>query len=805
MIFSTDSQLSFAALSAEPGSAGTARGLDSLRREEIAERTETARRIIREQGVTCLVGSDSGGGDRTWELDLMPMLISAEEWQMLERGVAQRASLLNLLLRDLYGPQTSLRNGWLPAALVYANPLYSRGCHGIAVHGGNHLPFYAVDMARSPEGRWSVISDRTQTPSGLGFALENRDILTRVLPDVMRTLQPRSLAGVLPLLREALVALSPQNRENPTIVVLTPGPRNESYFEHTYLARMLGFALVEGGDLTVRDRRVFIKTLEGLRSVDVILRRVHDAFCDPLEFRADSLLGVPGLLEAVRAGQVAVGNALGCGLAEAPAFLPFLPGLCHQFLGEGLLLPSVATWWCGQAEPLKHALAHAEALAFRPAFSLQIEPKISAYPPLSVIPPRFQESPHEWIAQEEAVLSSTRIFSGQTPFVLRVFVIGIGSNFHVIPGGLSLLSSRRRQASAFISLATPTKDVWVAPEASPVYEPEPATPPSPTSWLEQAPIDIPSRIADNLFWLGRYTERLENLLRITRCVMGHVSTLSGPASLQRLAVLHELMERLELTPSEIYPGNPPEVLAEILHEIISAPDRKDGVPEIVAHIHQSAFAVRDILSADTWRLFNRMRSDADFEATNRPNLLAASAVLDTLVLDLAAFSGMEMENMTRGHGWIFLDIGRRLERSMNLLALLSATLGSASDVLLYEPLLEICDCVITYRRRHFAEMRLHCILELLLLDGNNPRSLAFQFSALENASRSLPEAPNPDGVANIRSMITSLTPYLRSLGFEIMHPRESVSEKLQAMHELLQEASEMLSQVYFSHTVPRVK
>jgi len=339
MIQSTDSQLSFAQISngfpftsglrAESDSEAALRSLESLGREEIAERAETARRIIREQGVTCHVIGEWGGEDRPWELDILPMVLPAKEWQILETGIVQRARLLNALLKDLYGSQTSLRNGWLPSPLVYANPQFLRNCHGIEIHGGNHLPFYAVDLAHSPEGHWSVIADRAQTPSGLGFSLENRAILSRVLPEVMQSVQPRSLVGVLPLLREALVALSPQSWENPTIVVLTPGQRNESYFEHTYLARMLGFTLVEGEDLTVRDHRVYIKTLEGLRSVDVILRRVSDAFCDPLELRGDSLLGVPGLLEAVRAGNVSVGNALGCGLAETPALNPFLPCACN--------------------------------------------------------------------------------------------------------------------------------------------------------------------------------------------------------------------------------------------------------------------------------------------------------------------------------------------------------------------------------------------------------------------------------------------------------------------------------------------
>ena len=251
-----------------------------------------------------------------------------------EEPIIQRARLINAVLHDLYGFQRSLRNGWIPAPLVYANPHFLRGCHAVRAPGGNYVPFYAVDLARSPDGQWWVLADRTQAPTGIGFALENRMLISRVIPEAVQAIQPRTVGGMLPLMREALISLAQGRRENPTMVVLTPGPRNEAYFEHTYLARMPGITLVEGGDLTVRDRHVFIKTLDGLRQVDVILRRVNDGYCDPLEFRGDSLLGVPGLLDVVRAGNVALGNGLGCGLIDGPAFMAFFPNLCRQSSGR---------------------------------------------------------------------------------------------------------------------------------------------------------------------------------------------------------------------------------------------------------------------------------------------------------------------------------------------------------------------------------------------------------------------------------------------------------------------------------------
>ncbi|MEI6785474.1 MAG: circularly permuted type 2 ATP-grasp protein, partial [Verrucomicrobiota bacterium] len=306
--------------------------LEALGRDELAVRVENSRRILREHGVSCFASDSSGEHEVRWELDCTPFVISAAEWRELAAGLVQRARLLNLVLGDLFGVQRLVRDGFVPAPLIHANPGYLRACQAVRVPGGNYLQVYAADVARGPEGSWCVLADRTQAPAGFGFVLENRSVLSRVLSEVLQAIRPRSLSEILPLSREALRRLAPPGTDNPAIALLTPGPRNESYFEHAYLARLLGFTLVEGGDLTVRDRRVFLKTLDGLRPVDVILRRVSDAFCDPLALRGESLLGVAGLVEAARAGQVSVANALGSGLVEGPAFLPFLSGLATHLL-----------------------------------------------------------------------------------------------------------------------------------------------------------------------------------------------------------------------------------------------------------------------------------------------------------------------------------------------------------------------------------------------------------------------------------------------------------------------------------------
>ncbi len=328
--------------------------LEQLGPEELDRRTTRAEDRIRENGITYNVYSDPLGANRPWQIDLVPFLIEAAEWRTIEAGVVQRAELLSRLLQDLYRDQHLIKEGHFPPALLYANPAFLRPLVGVAVPDHGYLHMMAVDLARSPNGRWWVLANRTQAPSGSGYALENRLIVSDVLPDLFRNSNVLRLASFFRAQRDALASLSP--RENPRIVLLTPGRFNETYFEHSYLAKYLNFTLVEGHDLTVRDRCVFLKTVAGLEQVDVILRRVDDNFCDPLELRGDSLLGVSGLVEAIAARNVQVANALGSGLVETAAVMPFLPGLARHLLGQELLLPSVATWWCGQPSALDRVI-----------------------------------------------------------------------------------------------------------------------------------------------------------------------------------------------------------------------------------------------------------------------------------------------------------------------------------------------------------------------------------------------------------------------------------------------------------------
>ncbi|HXJ43934.1 MAG TPA: circularly permuted type 2 ATP-grasp protein, partial [Bryobacteraceae bacterium] len=342
--------------------------LGQMGREQLTRRWRDGQQLIRANGITYNVYGDPEGRERPWRMDPIPLAIGAQEWRGLEAAVTQRATLLNAILADLYGKRELIYSGAFPPALLFANPWFLRACVGIQPPLGVYLHTYAVDLARSPGGKWWVIGDRTQSPSGLGYTLENRLVSARTLPGAFNQCRVRNLNRFYDAQRDALLALSPGGRGNPRAVLLTPGPHNETYFEHSYLARHWGFPLVEGADLTVRGNEVFLKTLSGLERVDLIFRRMDDTFCDPLELRSDSLLGVPGLANAARLGNVVVANALGTGLLETPAHMAFLPGLCRKLLGEELKAPSVATWWCGHERPRNYVLNHLEELVLKPAF-----------------------------------------------------------------------------------------------------------------------------------------------------------------------------------------------------------------------------------------------------------------------------------------------------------------------------------------------------------------------------------------------------------------------------------------------------
>ncbi len=791
-----------------PHWAGLMEGLRAIGPEELGRRLTRAERRIRENGITYNIYGDPLGMNRPWQIDIVPMMIPAEEWRFLEAGAIQRAELLNRLLEDLYGPQELLKSGQFPPALLYANPAFLRPLVGVHVPRQSYLHMLAVDLARSPDGRWWVLADRTQAPSGSGYALENRTIVSDVLPELFRTSQVMRLAPFFRAQREALTALAGQ--ENPRIVLLTPGPHNETYFEHSYLAKYLGFTLVEGADLTVRERCVYLKTVEGLERVDVILRRVDDGFCDPLELRGDSLLGVPGLVDAVVAGNVKVANALGSGLIESAAIMPFLPGLARHLLGEELKLPSVATWWCGQGQALQWVLDHLDSVVVKPAFpTLGMEPVFGSELPKAErdkFLERLQARPHEYVAQEQVALSTAPVWDGgrlsSRSVVLRTYVLNTGDGWVAIPGGLVRVAEADGSVVS-MQRGGHSKDAWVLSD-EPVDPFSLLRPRHEPVELRRVPRVVPSSVADNTFWLGRYVERAENIARVLRSLVRRARR-APEGELGSLVCLHGCLA----SRGSKLPKRKPvtlEVLEKELLSLLTDRKRSDSLPCTLAEVQRIGGNVRERLSADMMLLIGQLQGTLAADA-GLP-LPDFSTRLTSCLELLSAFSGMERENILRGSGWLFLSLGRRLERALYLTRQLRAiTLPLQPGNWAYlNILLEVADSSMTYRARYYTTLQPLAVLDVLMADETNPRSLDFQLEHLADLYGKLPRYA-PADLAAMGETVASLRRFdLNGMTFPISgrSPRggdsfTALNRFLGDLETLLLSWSNNLSSQYFSH------
>jgi uncharacterized circularly permuted ATP-grasp superfamily protein/uncharacterized alpha-E superfamily protein len=788
-------------------------GVDDMQR-----RWDHARRLIRDNGVTYNVYGDPRGMDRPWELDPIPLVVEGAEWAEVARGLEQRATLLNCILLDVYGEQKLLTRGLLPPELVLALPGFLRPVHGVKLPRGIALHLAAADLARAPGGGFWVLGDRTQTPSGAGYALENRIVISRTLPGVFHDTRVQRLASYFRTLRDTLLSLAPRGRESPRIVLLTPGPHNETYFEHAYLARYLGFALVEGADLTVRDRHVYVKTLGGLERVDVILRRLDDVFCDSLSLRSDSSLGVAGLVHAVRAGNVAVANALGSGIVETPALLAFLPKLCRELLGEDLLLPSVPTYWCGDAEARAYVLDHLDAMvvkatawgpeAFEPMFVGGLSSAERA-----ALRARIAARPQGFVAQESVALSTAPVWIKERlqprHVTIRAYVTHSPRGYEAMPGGLTRVSATQDSLVVTMQRGGGSKDLWVRAESSEVVNPVTLLrSPSQHAEVLRSGGDLPSRVADNQFWLGRYLERAENTVRLLRALFARLTD----ETTTDVPELMPLLRALEVT-SELEPGSVtgPEVVKMDPLRLLVAEKPQSSLRASVTAAHRAASVVRDRLSSDTWRVIGNIQRLV-VEASASPSFRLADAfdLLGQLVLLFSALSGLSHENMTHGPGWRFADMGRRVERLHHTARLLRTLLVpvDADDAPTLEALLEIADSAITYRTRYLGMLQVPLVLDLLLTDESNPRSIAYQLAALGAHIEKLPRADRSPRLPEEARIALSAMAKTRLADVNALSAADAGSGRpaLDALlAELEQEApqlAESLTRSYLSHAQP---
>jgi len=749
--------------------------LQAMTAEQMQTRADLVAQQIHENGVTYNVYGDAQGLNRPWRLGTIPNLIPFDEWQVLAEGIAQRAKLLNAILVDIYGEQSLIKNGLLPPELVYGHNNFLRPCLGIKQAQDIFLHVYAADVARDANGRWWVMADRTQTPSGAGYALENRQIIARVFPELYRQLKVQSLNDYFLLLRQTLVRLASQSGEQPLIVLLSSGRFNETYFEHIYLARYLGIPLVEGYDLTVRSNTVYLKTLNGLKRVHAILRRLDDDYCDPLELRSDSALGVAGLLAAVRAGNVLVANALGSGVIESAGLLGFLPKICQHLLGEPLKLPSVATWWCGEQPVLEQALAKLDNLVVKPSFpSQRFEPVFGrdlTAKEKELLKQRIRRRPYTYVAQQRAALAQTPVWHPQSQqFIaqssgMRVYAVAAeDGEYKVMSGGLARVAATAEAPIVSMQRGGISKDVWVCFGQSARAEKPKIRTLGVRDLLRQDPY-LPSRVAENMFWLGRYSERCDNNARLLRSALSRHIDLLGETDLT-LGIALNSCRFLGL-----YPPQAEEISQQLLAGICD----KKWSGSLVANLQNliwSASQVRGRLSQENWITIAELQQESDSLDPKTLELGEALSFVDRLLMSLSALSGFALDDMTQDNSWRFLMLGRRLERLQFLADMIAKLLRQTATI---EPtgldwLLELADSTITYRSRYVSSAQLIPVLDLILLDPSNPHSLHYQLNSLAEYLTQLDD--------DNKTILVQLMQQLQSLNFAVLESEMDYPQRL---------------------------
>jgi len=785
---------------------------------------DKAQRLMVENDVT-FSALDDRDTSRQWRLDLFPLLIGQDEWSVIERGAIQRTVLLNRLLADLYGAQHVLKERLLPPGLVFGNSQFLRPCTSIAVRDDLHLNFVAYDIARSGDGRWWVVSDRTQAPSGAGYALENRVVSSQSLPELFAEHNVRRLASFFRAFSERFLSLS--TRDQPQAVFLSPGPSKQNYFEHAYLARYLGFSMVEGSDLTVRDDRVYLKTVEGLKRVDLIMRRINSDLCDPLELRTDSRVGVPGLVQAARAGKVTIGNALGSGLVESDSFLSFLPGLSKRLLDEELVMPSLATWWCGQEGERRYVLDHLDELIVRRVSSSRslfprgqeglFTPEMSAADREHLIR-EIERNGHEFIGQEQLSLSAAPTWANANalraaPVVLRVYVAATSKGYEVMPGGLTRVADGIDPTASWLELGDVSKDTWLLSD-QPVEQFSLLAQRQANQRLHRGGRDLPSRAADSLFWLGRYTERAEGAVRLLRSLvsrlggeMGSSRTIVSP---ERVVAMLIAQKHLSARRGRLAIEEGREAVQEELWTILFDHECKDGLATVLGNVQRNAEAVRERLSYDTFRILRDLTEvSQQWELTRGHETDDALRLLNRLIQYLAAFNGMVAENMTHGYGWRFLDMGRRLERTRAMIQMIQqlAVRGDAQAGGELELLLELADSTITYRGRYHAAPQLPAVLDLLLCDETNPRSAVYQIATLDDHIAHLPSGAEEGimtadqrRVTRLKNELKLLDPVELGAGAVRFDTRIDLDRLLRRVERDVHELSDDIAQRFFSHS-----
>jgi uncharacterized circularly permuted ATP-grasp superfamily protein/uncharacterized alpha-E superfamily protein len=778
---------------------GLLAGLAALGSEELDRRFAAAARYLHDSGVFYRVYEDDTGVERPWPLTPIPLIIATEEWERLQTALVERAHLIEAVLSDIYGAGTLFARGLLPAAFVAGSPEFLRPLAGVPPPGGFHLRIYAADIARGPDRQWRVLRDRTQAPSGCGYALENRLALRQSIPDIYRNLRVARHAPFFQTLQAELTDLSRQ--DDSRVCVLTPGPMNETYFEHAYLARYLGFLLVEGEDLTVRDNGVFIRTVSGLRRTEVLVRRVDADFCDPLELNARSELGVPGLVQAVRDGKLVMANGLGSGIAEARGILAFLPAIAEAINGGAPIIPSIATWWLGDPSARAATRDRIDDMVVAAAYGSEAAGEnLGDGIRASALAPRrrqrilqsIEERGIDFVLQDAARLSTMPVWHNgklePRPFTLRVFLARHGDSFAVMPGGFVRIGDPGDADAISLQRGALTADVLV-PSKTPLAETT-LLPSADRIQIKRASGTLPSRAADNLFWLGRYMERTEATLRVVRALLARIS--ESDSAEEDIEPITSLLRSWGAVGEDLAASRP----LAFAQTALSRVDLPGAVPALARAARSSGSVIRDRLSPDTWRALTRLAATCDAPIGGLPGFEADMAErVEEALRVIASFSGLAQENMTRLGGWRFLELGRRIERGIAICRFVRQ-FGARLDRSL-DTLLELCDSRITYRQRYVMVAARAPVIDLTLLDPSNPRSVAFQFDEIESHLAAMPDM-RPDGRPSLpRQIAMAAAAKLRTADAARVNDRVILSAETALLH-----LSEAVSSTFLGRNEP---
>lgn len=746
--------------------------------EEIAHRFARGDEYLRDAGVYFRQYGDANSPERAWPLSHVPVLVAEGEWRALAAGLIQRADLLEAVAADLYGEQRLVEDGHLPAALIAASPEWLRPFVGVPPRSGHFLNFISFEIGRGPDGRWWVLGDRTQAPSGAGFALENRVATARIFADLFAEAHVHRLAGFFRDFRDTLDALG--GEAGGRAAILTPGPLNDTYYEHAYIARYLGMMLLEGEDLIVDSGRVMVRTVSGPRPISVLWRRLDASWIDPLELDDRSTLGVAGLVEAARRGNVAVVNALGTGVLETRALLAFLPRICEIMRGEPLAVPNIATWWCGDADARAHVSANASNLTIGSALSTRfsLEAGFDEAPggwsraaPDAPIDERLRTDGHLLVAQEPVTLSTTPAYVEGTlqprPTTLRVFLARTPAGWRVMPGGYARIGRGGDPSALAMQRGGSVADVWVVSDRA--VESVTMLPVRTAPYVRPAPGVLPSRAADNLFWLGRYVERAEGAMRMIRAWHIRLAETADPAT----PLLDYVADHLDGLGIDIEQRIP-----EALHHMLGS--------AIIA-----AGKVRDRFSVDGWMALNDLaRTASRMSFTVKPGEDEARA-MGVLLRKITGFSGLVHENMYRFTGWRFLTIGRSLERASSMAWTLAAFADDDAPEGALDLAVEVGDSTLSHRRRYAIATTRETVVDLLALDTMNPRSILFNLTELRDQVALLPGSESGGARSPLARAVLQL-----HAGLAVQVPEDVSGEDLFNCGRDIAHLSDLLSDAY---------